>query len=95
MHYYRLKEFNVVFEDIQSKRVAFHDALVKTGSKRDWSHILRQKGWFCFTGLSEEQVAMLEKDYAIYMSKTGRVPVVALRTSEIGYLANAIHSVMK
>ncbi|XP_011405366.2 PREDICTED: aspartate aminotransferase, mitochondrial-like [Amphimedon queenslandica] len=90
-----LKEFNVVFEDIQSKRVAFHDALVKTGSKRDWSHILRQKGWFCFTSLSEEQVAMLEKDYAIYMSKAGRVPVVALRTSEIGYLANAIHSVMK
>ena len=37
MHYYtctcRLKEFNVVFEDIQSKRVAFHDALVKTGNQ--------------------------------------------------------------
>ena len=26
------------------------------GSQRDWSRILKQKGWFCFPGITKDQV---------------------------------------
>ena len=36
--------------------VVVFDSIVGS-SKRDWSFVMNQKGWFCFTGITDEQVS--------------------------------------
>ena len=66
-----------------------------TGSTRDWSHITEQIGMFCFTGLNEEQVARLQKEFGVFMSKNGRISVVSLTPANVGTVARAFHQVTK
>lgn len=35
----------------------------------------------------------MEKDYAIFMAKNGRIPVVALAIKDVDYIAKAIYEV--
>jgi aspartate aminotransferase, cytoplasmic len=41
------------------------------GTPGDWSHIIKQIGMFTFTGLNSEQVAVMTKEYHIYMTSDG------------------------
>jgi aspartate aminotransferase len=43
---------------IQSMRVQLVANLKNFGSTRDWSHIQKQIGMFCYTGLSKAQVRL-------------------------------------
>ena len=54
-----------------------------------------QIGMFCYIGLNPEQVEKLKTDYAIYMTKDGRVSMVSLTPDTIDYVARAIHLVTK
>lgn len=76
-------------------RHALVDGLKAAGSLKDWSHISRQIGMFCFTGLSPEQVMKMREDYSIYMTKDGRISVSGLNANNVDYVANAIHAVTK
>jgi len=42
-----------------------------SGTPGDWSHIIKHIGMFTFTGLSEEQVRLMAKEYHIYMTYDG------------------------
>lgn len=42
-----------------------------TGTPGDWSHIIKQIGMFTFTGLNQEQVSFMTKEYHIYMTSDG------------------------
>ena len=35
---------------IKAMRTLFRDTLIKCGSKRNWDHIVNQKGMFAYTG---------------------------------------------
>jgi aromatic-amino-acid transaminase len=61
---------------------------------KDWSFVQRQKGLFCYSGLSREQVLRLRKDYSIYTIETGRICVAALNSKNVDYVAGAIASVI-
>ena len=80
------------------------------GSVKDWSHVTTQIGMFCFSGLSPEQVRLrrdamtsiyvvqvekLQKQYAIYFTKDGRISMVGVTSKNVDYLASAIHDVTK
>uniref|UniRef100_A0A2K5ITR8 Aspartate aminotransferase n=1 Tax=Colobus angolensis palliatus TaxID=336983 RepID=A0A2K5ITR8_COLAP len=67
----------------------------KEGSTHNWQHITDQIGMFCFTGLKPEQVELLTKEFSIYMTKDGRISVAGFTSSNVGYLAHAIHQVTK
>ena len=43
--------------------------------------------------ITSQQCETLERDYAIFMAKNGRIPVVALATKDVDYIAKAIHEV--
>ncbi|EPY49344.1 aspartate aminotransferase [Schizosaccharomyces cryophilus OY26] len=62
-------------------------------SKHSWKHITDQIGMFCYTGLNPEQVATLSKDWHIYLTKNGRISIAGINSSNVRYLAEAIHSV--
>ncbi len=65
------------------------------GSSRDWSHVTRQIGMFCYSGLNLEQVERLKSEHAIYMTKDGRVSMVSLTPKNVDYVARAMHIVSK
>ena len=69
--------------------------LLNPGSSRDWSHVTRQIGMFCYTGLNQEQVEKLKEEHAIYMTKDGRLSVVSLTPDNVESVARAIHLVSK
>ena len=58
-------------------------------------HITDQIGMFCFTGMTPEQVAKITKDFSIYLTKDGRISVAGISSSNVDYLAHAMHAVTK
>lgn len=57
---------------------------------QDFSFIESQKGMFSFSGLSDEQVAFLKEEKAIYIVKGGRINVAGITSRNIDYLCDAI-----
>ncbi|EGC30356.1 aspartate aminotransferase [Dictyostelium purpureum] len=69
--------------------------LKKHGSTRDWSHITNQIGMFCFTGLTPEQVDRLASEFHIYLTRNGRISIAGINSTNVEYLAKAMHAVTK
>ncbi|XP_071537184.1 aspartate aminotransferase, mitochondrial [Panulirus ornatus] len=80
---------------IISMRSKLRSNLAKEGSSRDWSHITEQIGMFCFTGMTPDQVERLTKEFSIYLTKDGRISVAGIASSNVEYLAHAMHQVTK
>uniref|UniRef100_A0A2K5RIB9 Aspartate aminotransferase n=2 Tax=Cebidae TaxID=9498 RepID=A0A2K5RIB9_CEBIM len=90
-----LQEVKGMADRIISMRTQLVSNLKKEGSTHNWQHITDQIGMFCFTGLKPEQVERLTKEFSIYMTKDGRISVAGVTSSNVGYLAHAIHQVTK
>lgn len=80
---------------IISMRQSLKTTLAKEGSTRNWDHIVNQIGMFCFTGITPEQVDRLAADYSIYLTRDGRISVAGITSSNVEYLAHALHQVTK
>ena len=50
---------------------------------------------FCFTGMTPAQVEKITKEYSVYLTKDGRISVAGISSSNVGYLAEAMHAVTK
>ncbi len=74
-------------------RALLRDSLAEKGSSKDWSHITNQIGMFAFTGLSEEQVLKIRKEYSIYFTEDGRISIAGINSGNIDHIATAIHDV--
>ena len=62
---------------------------------RDFSFINTQRGMFSFLGISPEQVAKLQRDYAIYMVDSSRINVAGINSSNIDYFVESMKSVLR
>jgi aspartate aminotransferase len=71
------------------------DNLKNYGSKKDWSHITKQIGMFCYTGLAPEQVDRLAKEHHVYLTRNGRISIAGITTKNVDHLAKSIHEVSK
>jgi len=80
---------------IISMRQKLRHRLEELGSKKDWKHVTDQIGMFCYTGLTPAEVDRLTKEYHIYLTKNGRISVAGVTSSNVNYLAEAIHAVTK
>jgi len=80
---------------IITMRSRLREGLAREGSTKDWSHITDQIGMFCFTGMTQDQVASITKDFSVYLTKDGRISVAGISSKNVDYLANAMHSVTK
>jgi len=90
-----VKEVKGMADRIILMREQLKAGLKKEGSTRDWSHITDQIGMFCFTGMTPQQVEKLIKEHSVYLTKDGRVAIVGLTSSNVGYMAHAMHQVTK
>jgi aspartate aminotransferase len=78
---------------IQKMRTTLVEQLQEAGSTHDWSHVTQQIGMFAFTGMATSQCDQLTAEYAIYLTRDGRISIAGLNDSNIQYVAEAIHAV--
>ena len=62
---------------------------------RDFTYMLRQRGMFSYSGLTKPQVQRLREEFGIYAVDTGRICVAALNSRNVGYVANAVASILR
>ncbi len=89
------KELGEMRERIKAMRKALVEGIHKRVPGSDFGFVLRQRGMFSYSGLTQEQVARLRKDYSIYTIDTGRICVAALTTRNVDYVADAIAKVIR
>jgi len=88
-------ECKTMADRIIAMRSALREAIADAGSTRDWSHITSQIGMFCFSGLNPAQVERLRDEFHIYITKDGRISMAGITTSNVEYVAKAVHAVSK
>jgi aromatic-amino-acid transaminase len=79
---------------IRAMRSSLVEKLKARGTAQDFSFIIKQRGMFSYTGLSAEQVARMQDEYAIYAVSSGRICLAALNNKNIDYVADAIAAVL-
>lgn len=80
---------------IRAMRQKLQDVLTAKVPGRDFSYFTKQQGMFSFTGLTPEQVARLQSEFAVYMVDNGRMCVAGLNSKNIDYVANAMAAVLQ
>ena len=79
---------------ISSMRVAVRDGLSQLDTPGNWDHVVSQIGMFSYTGLSKEQVAMLQVKH-IYMLSNGRISVSGLNSRNVEYFCQSVSEVVR
>jgi len=69
-------------------------ALEKAAPDRDFSHIERTTGMFCYLGITAEQVGRLKKERGVYLVDSSRINVCGITEDNVRYIAESIASVM-
>lgn len=80
---------------IIAMRTQLKAGLEKEGSTLNWQHITDQIGMFCFTGMTQDQVAQITKNHSVYLTKDGRISMAGITSGNVAYLAAAMHAVTK
>lgn len=88
-----LEEVKLMADRMIEMRALLKKNLEELGSKKDWSHVTSQIGMFCYTGLTPQQVERLANEFSIYGTKDGRISICGINSSNVAYLAEAIHKV--
>jgi aspartate/tyrosine/aromatic aminotransferase len=89
-----LTELTGMRQRMKEMRTLIVAGLGKTAPDRDFSHIERANGMFCYLGVSPQQVARLKQDYGIYMVDSGRINVCGITSDNVDYLAESIAAVL-
>ena len=79
---------------ISGMRRLLHDALADKAPGRDFSHLVRARGMFCFLGVTPEQLARLKQEHAVYMVDSSRINVAGINDDNVEHLATSIAAVL-
>ncbi|KAL5806770.1 hypothetical protein ACOSQ4_029503 [Xanthoceras sorbifolium] len=90
-----IEEVKTMANRVRRMRTTLQDSLERLDSPLSWEHITNQVGFFCFSGLTPEQVNRLAREFHIYMTHDGRISMAGVTTDNVSYLANAIHEVTR
>lgn len=86
-----LTDIKTMAERLNSVRIMLFESLTnKYHSDVDWSHLLTQRGMFCLSGLTRQQVQRLRSERSIYMTPDGRISLAGINSSNLDYLARSI-----
>lgn len=78
---------------INTLRQQFVTALTPYGLAEKFACVAEQQGMFSYSGLKPHEVAQLQKEFGIYMVKTGRMNIAGYNEQNLPYLCQAIASV--
>ncbi|CAM9163346.1 unnamed protein product [Phaeothamnion confervicola] len=86
-------ECRAMADRIIQMRTQLRGELERLGSGRSWRHITDQIGMFCYTGLTRDEVAALQRDAHIYFTADGRISMAGLNSGNVSYVAESIFKV--
>jgi aspartate aminotransferase, mitochondrial len=86
-------ECRCMSQRIGTMRMKLVQTLQDVGSVQDWTHITNQIGMFAYTGMTATMCDTLTNQYAIYLTRDGRISLAGLNDGNLQYVANAIHTV--
>lgn len=89
-----LEELGAMRSRLSAMRTLLREALGDKAPDRDFSHLTRANGMFCFLGVSKDQVERLKRDFGVYMVGSSRINVAGITESNVGYLADSIAAVL-
>ncbi len=89
-----LGEVDAMRGRLESMRALLNEALLERNPGRDFSHLVRANGMFCFLGVTPDEVQRLKRDYGVYMVDSSRINVAGITEQNVGYLADAIAAVV-
>jgi aspartate/tyrosine/aromatic aminotransferase len=87
-------ELDAMRERLSGMGQLLQDALTLAAPGRDFSHLVRAKGMFCFLGVTPEQVGRLKQEFGIYMVGSSRINVAGITPDNVAYLAKSIAAVL-
>ncbi len=88
-------ELDEMRDRIARLRRQFVETMKNTGDGHDFSFLLAQKGMFSFSGLSQLQVDELKSKHGIYIVGSGRINVAGMVEDRMGWLCEAVASVIE
>jgi aspartate/tyrosine/aromatic aminotransferase len=89
-----LTEVATMRERLDSMSILLSDKLAEAAPGRDFSHLVRTRGMFCFLGITAEQVGQLKRDYGIYMVDSSRINVAGITPDNVDYLASSVAAIL-
>jgi aspartate aminotransferase len=89
------KEVSEMAERIKAMRAALKAELLKLSTPGNWDHITNQIGMFSYTGLTKQQVSVMESEFHIYMTPSGRMSMAGVNTGNVAYVAKAMDQVIR
>ncbi len=88
-------EVAVMRQRIQQMRELFVATMKKLAPRHDFSFLIRQKGMFSFSGLTNVQVDELRTKHAVYVvGNGGRINVAGMTPANMQPLCEAIAAVL-
>lgn len=85
-------ELKGMADRIISMRHQLKQELISLHAPGSWDHITNQIGMFSFTGLTPSQVEHMTNQWAVFMTKDGRISMAGLNSMNCKYMAEAICS---
>ena len=88
-------ELKQMSQRIMDMRAAVRSGLEKLGTPGTWNHVTDQIGMFSFTGLTADQVAVLQSEHSIYMLPNGRISLAGLTPTNVDRFVKAVDAVVR
>jgi aspartate/tyrosine/aromatic aminotransferase len=89
-----LEELDGMRGRLKGMRSLLVEELRKAAPDRDFSHIERTTGMFCYLGVTAEQVARLKKERGIYLVDSSRINICGITEANARYIAESVASVL-
>jgi aspartate/tyrosine/aromatic aminotransferase len=89
-----LEEVAAMRGRLEAMRALLCDALQAKSPARDFSHLARATGMFCFLGITPAEVERLKKDFGVYLVDSSRINVAGITEQNVDHLADAIAAVI-
>ena len=79
---------------LQGMRGLLIEHLQCTAAQQNFAHIARGNGMFSYLGVTAEQVAMLKKEFGVYLVDSSRINVCGITEDNVAYLAESVAAVL-
>jgi aromatic-amino-acid transaminase len=89
------REVGAMRDRIKAMRKQLAEQIRARAPGADFDFVMKQRGLFCYSGLTKAQVLRLRDESSIYAIESGRICVAALNSKNVDYVAEAIAKVLR
>lgn len=90
-----LEELAAMRDRLNGLRQLVVEELRERDTPIDFSFIAEERGLFSFLGLSRQQIVRLREEFHVYMVESSRVNIAGFNRSNVGYVCDAVASVLR